>query len=296
MDALITLTGSLVLPYLVLSLFVMLIVEILSRGLHLRERILGDAIRRMIAGKNKQQVLSFFSHPLIKSLSIRENVRLSYIPARVFARAFVEQFGNTRNQQELANENPSISANGDPPTAIRSLSAGITSNEDLSNVQRWFIDVMDQASGIYRVRTLMMVAVVSTMIVLGTNFDAIEIANHAVHKSLVQKAFEAEVGEIAKRLYEDPKNQGIDEFDIDLAQRSAENRAERGMIFPIGWTIDRSSSWIEQIRQNPSAFLSKITGLVTSILALMIGAPFLFDLLNRYMVIRLTIKPFDSMP
>jgi hypothetical protein len=292
MDALITLSGSLVLPYLVLSLFVMLIVEILSRSFHLREGILEDAIRRMIADENKQQVLLFFSHPLIKSLSIRENARLSYIPARVFATAFVEQFGNTKNQQEPANENASISAKADPPAAFRALNAGLTSNEDLSNVQRWFMDVMDQASGIYRVRTLMMVTVVSTAIVLWTNFDAIEIANHALHKSLVQKAFEAEVAEIAKHEIENPKNDVIDLSGINGAEVSAERTAETGMIFPIGW----NRNWIREMMLNPSVLLPKITGLITSVLALMIGAPFLFDLLNRYMVIRLTIKPFDSMP
>ncbi len=318
MDALINVAGNLVLPYLVLSLFVMLIVEMLSRLLHMRESILEDAIRRMIAEKDEAQVLSFWTHPLVESLSIEGRARVSYIPAELFAQVFVDRFGTTKSEQKEDTETTSDSNDTNRSAILRSLSVDPRPGGEMANIQQWFISVMDQASGIYRVRTFSMVAAVSTIIVLLANFDAIEIANHAVHKSVVQKAFEAEVTEIAKQLtpteqatppvanntaaYNSSAND--DTYaekspvpretksleGLQAAEKISEHIAEQEMIFPVGWKHD----WFIFFLNNKSLIIPKITGLVVSILALMIGAPFLFDLLNRYMVIRLAMKPFTK--
>jgi hypothetical protein len=38
----------------------------------------------------------------------------------------------------------------------------------------------------------------------------------------------------------------------------------------------------------------KIVGLLTSILAIMLAAPILFDILNKFSIVRFTVKPFEA--
>ena len=58
--------------------------------------------------------------------------------------------------------------------------------------------------------------------------------------------------------------------------------AERA--FPIGW---------ESYPNGISGWLRKVTGLLISILAVMLGAPLLFDTLNNFIMVRFTVKPFE---
>jgi hypothetical protein len=67
---------------------------------------------------------------------------------------------------------------------------------------------------------------------------------------------------------------------------------------PIGWTrnrggVESSLTW----RAFPSSigdWLLKIAGLFATGLAVSLGAPFWFDVLNKFMVVRSTVKPEEK--
>jgi hypothetical protein len=278
MDAVISLAGGLVLPFMVLSLFVMLLVEIWSRAFRWREKILQNSIERMIGNFGSDVRSRFLEHPLLSSLHARGSLP-AYIPSRLFAKAFVNFFGEDSSKAAPVPENRLN-------VVFRSLDKEATAEATVISVHDWFADVMDQASGAYRVKTLRCVFVLTSVIVLAANFDAFQIANHAVHKSLVEKAFEEDLKDLVEHHSSDP----VQTVDVLRRQISLENATEKQMSFPIGW----QSNPDEPVSSSPRVYLSKIGGLITSILAVMIGAPFLFDLLNRYMVVRLAIKPFDG--
>ena len=78
--------------------------------------------------------------------------------------------------------------------------------------------------------------------------------------------------------------------DSSVTAREAVNRLEN-IRLPIGWPRPY------RISENPMiAWPSTILGWMLTALAVSLGAPFWFDLLNKVMVIRSTVKPHEKSP
>lgn len=73
---------------------------------------------------------------------------------------------------------------------------------------------------------------------------------------------------------------------------------------PLGWAFTRDPNQSEtdferDWRRTPNSFygwLLKVSGILFTGFAIALGAPFWFDVLNRFMVIRSTIKPQEKSP
>jgi hypothetical protein len=63
---------------------------------------------------------------------------------------------------------------------------------------------------------------------------------------------------------------------------------------PIGW--DRSNPKLVPPSNDIGAWLLKIFGWLITAFAISLGAPFWFDLLNKFMVVRSTVKPREKSP
>ena len=61
---------------------------------------------------------------------------------------------------------------------------------------------------------------------------------------------------------------------------------------PVGW--DRADP--RTIPNNFGGWLIKIIGWLLTAIAISLGAPFWFDLLNKFMVVRSTVKPHEKSP
>ena len=259
----------------------MTLVELVSRALHLRESILEQCIRTMLVdpegtGLSKE----VYCHPLLQSMRPFGS-RPAYIPAQLFALSLVDQV-NLSNSGEFTQGVAEI-MNIELRRSLRSLFNGVPRGFEIEAVQRWFLQVMDQASGIYRVRSLAILTCIATMLIVPLNFDAIRLSEHAVHSSLTQKIFDAELPELVR------SNKVPVDIERLTASADIERYTAKELVFPIGWASEEghpSGWWI----------LRKVTGLLTSLLAIMIGAPLLFDTLNRYTIVRLVVKPYDSFP
>ena len=66
------------------------------------------------------------------------------------------------------------------------------------------------------------------------------------------------------------------------------SEAESATLLPVGWK--GGFSWPRLFR------LEALAGWILTAIALSLGAPFWFDLLNKFMVIRSTIKPQEKSP
>jgi hypothetical protein len=67
---------------------------------------------------------------------------------------------------------------------------------------------------------------------------------------------------------------------------------------PIGWTanqtaVDKKIVW-RALPDSFGAWILKIAGLLATGLAISLGAPFWFDVLNKFMVVRSTVKPEEK--
>jgi len=66
---------------------------------------------------------------------------------------------------------------------------------------------------------------------------------------------------------------------------------------PIGWDTAEANKLLSHgIVTNKKAWTRKLIGLLITALAVSLGAPFWFDLLNKFMVVRSTIKPHEKSP
>lgn len=274
MEAVVTLFGSLVLPYVVLSFFAMTLVELASHTLRLRERILAKCINTMLADPEGTGLSkAIYCHPLLRSLSGAKR-KPAYIPARLFALALLDEVAH-RSSTNV--DQPSRESNNDAlPHGVESLLKRTPPGGEVNAIARWYQDVMDQASGLYRARTNIMLICIAMILIVALNFDAIRLSEHAVHRSLIQKVFEAQIGEAVK--------------DKGAPIMQIERNAEEELDFPIGWASERNNT--TSSRSN-WAFM-KLAGLLTSLLTVLVGAPFLFDTANKFMVVRLAIKPFEN--
>jgi hypothetical protein len=61
----------------------------------------------------------------------------------------------------------------------------------------------------------------------------------------------------------------------------------KGLGVPIGWSNDESP-------KSRYYWFMKVAGILASALAATLGAPFWFDVLNRFVDVRSTIKPRDK--
>jgi len=73
-----------------------------------------------------------------------------------------------------------------------------------------------------------------------------------------------------------------------------------GLGLPIGWTYGDPKNPTNDPRAfrgvDPGNWFLRILGWFITALALSLGAPFWFDLLNKFMVVRATVKPKEKSP
>ena len=164
-----------------------------------------------------------------------------------------------------------------------------------ANLEAWYDSAMDRVSGQYKRRTQLWLFVIGLGTTLALNVNTITIADYLAHDeaaraSLVRRAQEIREDTFYQRLVANPAR-------IDSAAGRAVYEDLQSLKLPIGW--DR------QLPPPPGAMngenwfwyrVKQIAGLLITAFAVMLGAPFWFDLLNKIMVIRATVKPTEKSP
>lgn len=280
---------GMVFVYLLLSLICSALNELIEAKLKMRAKDLERGLLTLFNEPDKTAMISrdFFNHPMIKALGKNP----SYIPSRTFSLALwniastVGQTGTgavavTRDLKKIR-ETVVMIPNEDVRKALLTLidEAGNDFDRARENVERWYDDVMDRVSGWYKRRTQWILLALGLVLAAFLNVDSLKIANRLYNDTPLREAISAtaegyaaaakETGQIA--------DQGIQENFARLD----------GLGLPIGWTeADRPASF--------TSFVAKLLGLLLTALAVSLGAPFWFDVLNKFMVVRSTIKPREK--
>jgi hypothetical protein len=257
--------------------------EAIEALLKTRASYLEFGIRQLLRdGKGQGLAKAFFEHPLISSLFAGEyrpggerrrwwrgrNLP-SYIPSRSFALALMDVL-NTSNTAQIAN-----------PKVRRVVELAIDSahgnlDQARQNVEAWYDSAMDRVSGWYKRSTQWIIFAIALVIAIGANVDTLGIADYLYRHDGVRTALV-----------------NIVEANADAAPDSASQALQQleDLHLPIGWTSKpqkaaaRTGSW--------DRFRPWIGWLMTAFAA-MLGAPFWFDVLNKIMVIRSTVKPHEK--
>jgi hypothetical protein len=159
-----------------------------------------------------------------------------------------------------------------------------------ANIEVWYNSAMDRVSGWYKRRTQTIIFVIGLVATVILNINTITIAQYLAQDDARRKAVLA----AAETITRDPVTQKVD------IQSQYVSLAQLGL--PIGWA-DGSPvpTWVKPVQCEGRcywwyAIAVPIFGWLITAFAITLGAPFWFDLLNKFMVIRSTVKPHEKSP
>jgi hypothetical protein len=322
---------GLVFLYFVLALVCSTVNEVISTAIGLRAKFLQQGLMNLLSGGLDDDERSaaaktlgeLYRHPLMNALIRpgkgptrdfdpsqfekwwRKPRYPSYIPSRTFVAALTSKLGGLQEALAEVDEAGSEVARAgdanlekakrrwDTATAkVEEVLEGLD-NKDLSEAlltlyrtagkdaaafrhmtAQWFDDAMERVSGWYRRRIQVVLAVIATLVVLLLNADTLATGRVLWRDDAARAAVVAQAEDAAGQ---------------DAAETDAE-QAIRELDLPLGWTLsfgegptDLPNDWV--------AWFAKLAGLALTVIALMFGAPFWFDLLSKIVRVRASGAP-----
>lgn len=297
---------GLILIYLVLSLVCTALNEVLSQMFRMRANNLAQGIGNILADPDAQGLAkALYEHPLIKTF-YRSTRKPSYIPPHTFAMTLTDIVSANGDSADLQTaidklDNPEVKR----VLSVLLKSAGGNLEKWHHEIETWFNDAMDRVSGWYKRKTQLMTLSVAFSVVVLTNADTVMLANHLARDTVLRSALVAQAEGMANQSSLDTQislptaitpQDGEQPSAEDVPPASAFSNLEQnlsalhGLGLPIGWSGKRADPYNpvnpRDFPGTPLEFFNKFLGLLITTLAISLGAPFWFDLLNRFVNIR----------
>ncbi len=166
-----------------------------------------------------------------------------------------------------------------------------------AEIEQWFNSSMDRVSGWYKTRTQIIIAAIGLMLAAGMNVDSLAIVRYLDTNQTARAVLINRAAQIQKNDDASPPRKPATSDLIDPL-----GWIERQGGLPLGWALQKQpdqadNDFKHDWRRPPDNFggwLAKTAGIFFTAFALALGAPFWFDLLNRFMVVRSTVKPEEK--
>lgn len=290
--------------YLLLSLVCSAVQEGLESWLKCRASDLEKGISGLLG--NADLVADFYQHPLIFGLFQGDyrpgrnwgTTNLpTYVPASSFSTVLLDLVARGRATGEgmqagsaapitVDGVRAALEMNTTIPAGVRRvLGLALDSSQgDLAraqaNLEAWFDSSMDRVSGWYKRRTQWILLALGFIFTVGMNINTVTIAsvlygNEGLRASVVAQAEAAGKG----------TSMNSTEASRQLGQLATQS-------FSIGWEhFQICMDW-----QGVALFLGMLPGWLLTAFAISFGAPFWFDMLNKLITIRSTVKPHEKSP
>ena len=249
--------------YLVMAILCSTVNEWISGLLNARATNLEAAIRGLLndqtIAQGKDFLAAFYAHPIITGL-MKDSRHPAYIPSRAFALTVMD-LATGHVEGAIAYADLQNGIKNLPPGDVRTglLALLQNSQNDLVQAQRniegWFDDAMDRASGWYKRRTLVWTVLIAAAVTLLINADTIY---------------------IAKNLWTSPTARGA------LIEKAKAGSASAADLDQLGQLL----GWSSALAMRPADWLLRILGWALTIVAVSMGAPFWFDVLNKFVNLR----------
>lgn len=287
--------------YLLLGLVGTTVTESIAGWRRSRATFLQRGLIRLFNG-DTEVTTRFYQHPLIRALTSAESDRPSYIPANKFATVMLDLLSGPENPLTDANAlraGAQRLGNEDLRRSVTALldSAGGDAAAVRAEIEAWFNDSMDRVSGWYKRSAQVRSLVTAVVVTLVLNVDTLSVArilwtNPAVRSAVVEeariRASKAPPEELPLVEYANPDD--ATESKLIETRTAAEvlSENEQKLLGDLtGWREDwdriragefSGAAWL--------ATLLHLPGWLITALAASLGAPFWFDMLNRFMNIR----------
>ena len=317
---------GLALVYSLLSLLTTTLGELISRALALRSATLVDAIRNVLANTDGQLLAAFWNHPLILTLSLKKESttslegggdkaadippkslgqgrgKPSYIPSNMFALALLDAVRGQTGKDEFtssAQVRLAIDALKDPEVRRLLLAVIGIDSKTLEQAQRnlaiWFDEYMERVGGWYKRKTQVIVLVLGLALAALLNVDSLTIANTLIANPTLRES----VVKIATDYVQNPPDTGATGITATVPVTDTQYLAGKvnqianlqgrlaSLNLPILWVpADGNVVDLREVPSDTTGWFYKILGLLVTGLLVSLGAPFWFDLLNRFVNLR----------
>ena len=290
---------GLVFIFLLLSLLATAINEIVMTWLYSRGQNLYVALQTMLDDEADVLCRRFFDHPLIRKLKKRGSRNFpSYISQPYFAKVLTELLcrGERVTLEAVQQGVEALPAGSDTRHVLLGFVHDAAGSLDRfkESLELWYQEVMNQASGWYKKKVQRVLFVLGLLISVVLNANTFQMA----HKLSIDPEARREVIEQAYRYMEreetgrrrDSSHDGLRQ---QIRQLIDEELAMAATALGTGWEQvpalnPASRAWWLYMGQS-------LLGWTVTALAITLGAPFWFDLLNRVMNIREAArKPSDK--
>lgn len=163
--------------------------------------------------------------------------------------------------------------------------AGTDINKLKSSLEAWYDSAMDRVSGWYKYHTQWILFWIGLVLAAGLNADTIVIVQQLSSNATLRQSVVA-AAQAAKSPSDSSKPATISEVK-DQVQKIDE------LGIPLGWKRSWPSTrqdWVTWL----VSFRTGFPGFLLTAVAVSLGAPFWFDILNKIMVVRSTVKPHEK--
>jgi len=309
--------------FLVLSLVVTAFNELIAAWLKRRSKTLWRGIVRLVG--NEKFAASLYAHPLIASLGQSATGRPSYIPSRTFVMAVLDGLTAAGAPPPATIQEVTAAVNRLPPelqglgttlTVLLHDSAG--NMEEFKRVlEQWFDNSMERVSGWYKRQTQWILLAISLCITIWTNADAVGLTNTLWTDPAVRSALVAQAQQYADQQRREnvpaaaqatagppppPALPPAEAPELETASANFDKSVDRlhSLALPLGWgnpadPKDKREA-VPGWAQVWPTIESHVLGWLLTTLAISLGAPFWFDMLNKVISIRSSGKAPEEKP
>jgi hypothetical protein len=279
-----------ILVFLLVSLICSALREIVETMLKQRARDLECGIRELLDDpKGEGLARELYNHPLVHGLYSGEYApRLgwarfptfaswfgrggklpSYLPPDVFARALLDL--DTQGKVHT----PAVA------NVLRALNEEVGGDiaQLRGNVETWFSSAGDRIGGAYKRRTQGFLFAIGFTVAVVLNINTIVIADELFHSAELRMTVTATAEQITAA--------GMPPANTPASEAYRSNVAELNKLATAGLPM----GWNENVTATLPSLPVALIGWIITALAVTMGAPFWFDMLNKVMVFRSTVKP-----
>jgi hypothetical protein len=288
--AILTVIIGIIFVLLLLSLLATSVMELLASFFHLRGRNLTKALHNMLASNDKSEALlnAFKENSLYKHLSQQYSNNVQGPPSYIDAKTFQSILFDIILKEDGV-ENLKARIDELPDEDLKNVLNQLLRDADnemgrfKASIEKWYNDVMDRASGWYKRYTQKILIGVGVAIALIFNADTFAIYNRLESDpETLQQVVALAENYVNNR--EDILNRPVDpSFEQSLDNLESFINTEINSVkspLGLGWSEADFSNY------NTYDWLAKILGYIVTALAISMGAPFWFDLLNKLVNIR----------
>lgn len=288
--AILTVVTGIVFVLLLLSLLATTIMELLASFFHLRGRNLTKALHNMLASSDKGEVMlkEFKNNSLYKHLSQQYSNNTqgppSYMDSATFQSILFDIILKEEGVEKLKEKIDNL-PDEDLKKVLHQLLRDADHNLDRfkGNIEKWYNDVMDRASGWYKRYTQKILIWVGILIALVFNADTFAIYSQLESDPQALQQIVALAENFAQNEESALVRPADPAFEESLENlRSIVDNEINSIKSPLGL------GWAETDFSNYGIYdwLAKMLGYIVTALAISMGAPFWFDLLRKIVNVR----------